>query len=185
MSTKNGKPRPRPRRTPRKVSKSFRGPRLSEEFVGRRKSYALREESLPYKVDPLVTPIREFSTIDLFCGAGGITEGFRRAGFACLYANDIDHWAIETFRANHPATHAENRPIEQVDAAALRRELDLERGELDVIVGGPPCQGFSINAPERFLDDPRNSLFKHYVRFLEEFEPKNLLIDDLQRTQPY
>lgn len=137
----------------------------------------LREESPPYKGQAAAS--RPFTTLDLFCGAGGITEGFRRAGFVCLYANDINHWAIETFRANHPTTHADNRPIEQVDAAALRRELNLKRGELDVIVGGPPCQGFSINAPERFLEDPRNSLFKHYIRFLDEFEPKTLLIENV------
>jgi len=137
---------------------------------------ALREEPPPYQAQ---RPQHHFSTIDLFCGAGGITEGFRRAGFVCLYANDINHWAIETFRANHPATHADNRPIEQVDASALRRELNLEAGQLDVVVGGPPCQGFSINAPERFLEDPRNSLFKHYIRFLDEFEPKTLLIENV------
>jgi DNA (cytosine-5)-methyltransferase 1 len=139
----------------------------------------LREEPTPYRIIPQIEPTRRFSTIDLFCGAGGITEGFRRAGFVCQYANDIDHWAIETFRANHPGTLADNRPIEQVDAAALRRTLNLKPGELDVIVGGPPCQGFSINAPERFLTDPRNNLFKHYIRFLDEFEPKTLLIENV------
>lgn len=96
-----------------------------------------------------------------------------------MFANDINSWAIETFRANHPQTQADNSPIEKVDAAALRRELNLARGELDVIVGGPPCQGFSINAPGRFLEDPRNSLFKHYIRFLDEFLPKTLLIENV------
>lgn len=139
----------------------------------------LKEEATPYRIIPQLEPIRRFSTVDLFCGAGGITEGFHRAGFDCQYANDINPWAIETFRANHPGTHADNRPIEQVDAAALRRELNLKPGDLDVIVGGPPCQGFSINAPERFLTDPRNSLFKHYIRFLDEFEPKTLLIENV------
>jgi len=119
------------------------------------------------------------TTLDLFCGAGGITEGFRRAGFECLYANDINHWAIQTFRANHPTILADNRPIEQVNAAALRKKLALKKGELDVLVGGPPCQGFSINAPERFLDDERNSLFRHYIRFLDEFQPKALLFENV------
>lgn len=126
-----------------------------------------------------VQPSQQFTTIDLFCGAGGITEGFRRAHFACLYANDIEYWAIETFKANHPNAHAENRPIERVDPAALRRKLSIKRGDLDVIVGGPPCQGFSINAPERFLQDPRNRLFKHYIRFVDEFQPKTLLIENV------
>src|SRR6266436_8039520 len=62
------------------------------------------------------TTSRRWTSLDLFCGAGGITEGFRRAGFECLYANDIDCWAIQTFRANHPTTLADNRPIEEVDA---------------------------------------------------------------------
>lgn len=120
-----------------------------------------------------------WTSVDLFCGAGGITEGFRRAGFQCLYANDINEWAIETFRANHPTTLADNRPIEEVDASMLRKELGLRKGTLDVLVGGPPCQGFSINAPERFLEDPRNSLFRHYMRFLDEFEPKALLFENV------
>jgi DNA (cytosine-5)-methyltransferase 1 len=122
---------------------------------------------------------RTLTTVDLFCGAGGITEGFRRAGYECLYGNDINRWAIQTFRANHPTTLAEDCPIEEVDAAALRRRLKLQKGELDVLVGGPPCQGFSINAPERFLEDSRNSLFRHYVRFLDEFQPRALLFENV------
>ena len=78
-----------------------------------------------------------------------------------------------------PTTLADNRPIEEVDPAKLRRELGIAKGELDVLVGGPPCQGFSINEPERFLDDPRNSLFRHYVRFLDEFQPKSLLVENV------
>jgi DNA (cytosine-5)-methyltransferase 1 len=57
--------------------------------------------------------------------------------------------------------------------------LALKKGVLDVLVGGPPCQGFSINAPERFLTDKRNKLFKDYVRFLEEFEPKAFLFENV------
>jgi DNA (cytosine-5)-methyltransferase 1 len=106
-------------------------------------------------------------TIDLFCGAGGITEGFREAGYRCLYANDCMPEAVATFSANHPDAWAEACGIESVDPARVRRRLGLKKGELDVLVGGPPCQGFSINAPERFLGDPRNKLFKEYLRFLE------------------
>jgi site-specific DNA-cytosine methylase len=112
-------------------------------------SVVVREDPAEYGVTLCRIEPVAFTTVDLFCGAGGITEGFRRAGFACLYANDINQSAVETFRANHPQTRAENRPIEQVDAAALRRSLNLRAGDLDVLVGGPPCQGFSINAPER------------------------------------
>ena len=122
---------------------------------------------------------RELTSIDLFCGAGGITEGFRQAGLRCLYANDVMKEAIETFSRNHPECLADARPVEAVEPAKIRKQLGLQRGALDVLVGGPPCQGFSINAPERFLSDPRNILFRHYARFLEEFEPKTFLFENV------
>lgn len=119
------------------------------------------------------------TTIDLFCGAGGITTGFRQAGYQCLYANDCNPYAVETFKHNHPEVWAECRPIEKVDAEEVRKKLRLRRGELAVLVGGPPCQGFSINAPDRFIDDPRNALFKHYLRFLDEFEPETFFFENV------
>ena len=134
------------------------------------------------KADPLKSPVSAWeplSTIDLFCGAGGITEGFREAGYRCLYANDCMPEAVETFSANHPGTWAETRDIEDVEPRQVRKRLGLKKGALDVLVGGPPCQGFSINAPERFLSDKRNKLFKDYLRFLEEFEPKCFLFENV------
>ena len=65
------------------------------------------------------------TTIDLFCGAGGITEGFRQAGYQCLYANDRMPEAIETFKYNHPAAWSECRNIEEVDPAEVRERLQL------------------------------------------------------------
>lgn len=120
-----------------------------------------------------------FTTIDLFAGAGGITEGFRQAGCHCLYANDFNREAIATFRRNHPKAVAEACPIEEVDPRKLRISLGLAEGELDALVGGPPCQGFSINAPGRFLDDPRNKLFRNYLAFVSEFRPKTLLFENV------
>ena len=119
------------------------------------------------------------TTIDLFCGAGGITEGFRQAGYQCLYANDCMPEAIQTFSLNHPEAIPDSRPIEAVDPRRIRDRLGLRQGDLDVLVGGPPCQGFSINAPGRFLTDPRNSLFKHYARFLRAFQPKAFLFENV------
>lgn len=120
-----------------------------------------------------------YSTIDLFCGAGGITEGFKMAGYQCLYANDSMAEAIDTFHCNHPAAIADHRPIETVNPHNLRARLGLSLNELDVLVGGPPCQGFSINAPDRFLDDPRNILFRHYSKFLAEFMPKTFVFENV------
>lgn len=121
----------------------------------------------------------ELLTIDLFCGAGGIAEGFRSEGYRCLYGNDVMTEAIQTFALNHPGAIADCRPIEDVNAAEIRERLQLAPGELDVLVGGPPCQGFSINAPERFLSDPRNKLFQHYARFVREFQPKTFLFENV------
>ncbi len=87
--------------------------------------------------------------------------------------------AIDTFSFNHPETWADAQDIEEVDAGDVRKRLRLAKGSLDVLVGGPPCQGFSINAPERFLRDPRNKLFKDYVRFLKEFEPKTFVFENV------
>lgn len=121
----------------------------------------------------------QLSTIDLFCGAGGIAEGFRQEGFRCLYGNDFMAEAMKTFAHNHPDAIADCRPIEDVDAAVVREQLQLAPGDLDVLVGGPPCQGFSINAPDRFLADPRNKLFQHYARFVREFQPKTFVFENV------
>lgn len=119
------------------------------------------------------------TAIELFCGAGGGAEGFRQAGFECLYGNDHDPQALETFRRNHPEAWADGRPIEEVDPRQVRERLGLKVGELSALSGGPPCQGFSINAPERRLDDPRNSLFWHYMRFVDEFEPETVVFENV------
>ena len=123
--------------------------------------------------------MKEIKTIDLFAGAGGITEGFRQAGATCVFANDFNPHACETFRLNHPGVEMVCGAIQDLDARAIRKSLAVRKGELDVLVGGPPCQGFSINAPERFLEDPRNSLFKHYLRFVDEFAPKTFLFENV------
>ena len=119
------------------------------------------------------------TTLDLFCGAGGLTEGFRQAGYECLYGLDSDESALETFRCNHPTAVTDCTPVEQVDAGAVRRALGLVQGELSSLIGGPPCQGFSINAPDRFIDDPRNALFRHYMRFVDEFRPQTLVFENV------
>lgn len=89
------------------------------------------------------------STLDLFAGAGGIAEGFRQAGFRCLYANDFNPSAVATFQLNHPETLAACGPIEEQDPARIRKRLALRKGDLDCLVGGPPCQGFSISECRR------------------------------------
>ena len=119
------------------------------------------------------------TTIDLFAGAGGITEGFRQAGSKCLFANDFNQDAMATFKFNHPGTEVHVGAIEEINTEKIRKGLTLVKGELDCLVGGPPCQGFSINAHGRFLDDPRNKLFKNYLKFVDEFSPKTLVFENV------
>lgn len=119
------------------------------------------------------------TSIDLFSGAGGLSEGLREAGFVSLYANEIMETYARTYSLNHPQAIVESRDIREVDAGAVRDQLGLEVGQLDLVAGGPPCQGFSINAPKRSDDDQRNHLFREYLRFVEEFQPRAVLIENV------
>lgn len=117
--------------------------------------------------------------IDLFAGAGGLSEGLKEVGFESLYANEIKRRYSETYAANHPNTLVDQRDIRSVDAEAIRNQLGIKPGELDLLAGGPPCQGFSINAPVRSSDDKRNHLFKEFMRFVETFQPRSVLIENV------
>lgn len=122
---------------------------------------------------------KRLNALDLFAGAGGLSEGLREAGFSSLYANEISPRYAQTFAANHPSTQVDSRDIRQVDARKVRASLGLRPGELDLIAGGPPCQGFSINAPKRSTEDSRNHLFREYLRFVSEFQPRTVLIENV------
>ncbi|MDR1314734.1 MAG: DNA cytosine methyltransferase [Deltaproteobacteria bacterium] len=122
---------------------------------------------------------RKLRFIDLFAGAGGLSEGLREAGYAALYANELEPEYARTYRRNHPGTPVETADIRTIDAARIRSELGLKRGELDLLAGGPPCQGFSINAPVRSVSDSRNHLFRDFLRFAEEFSPRAVLIENV------
>jgi len=117
--------------------------------------------------------------IDLFAGAGGLSEGLREAGFASLYANEIKHRYAKTYAYNHPETIIDARDIRSVDASEIRAKLGLEKGQLDLIAGGPPCQGYSVNAPSRSTEDERNHLFREFIRFVDEFSPRTVLIENV------
>lgn len=117
---------------------------------------------------------------DLFAGAGGLSVGFHSAGFECGFFNEIDERAAATFGLNFPDTTAFVSPVEELSADWIRRGSDLGDEDLDVMVGGPPCQGFSINAPVRSEGDSRNHLFRHFARIvLEGIRPKFVLIENV------
>ena len=117
--------------------------------------------------------------IDLFSGAGGLSEGLSEAGFHCLFANEIMPTYAYTFKQNHSDAQVTTADIRTLDAEKIMLDLGLKRGELDLIAGGPPCQGFSINAPKRSKEDERNHLFKEFLRFVQTFAPKFVLIENV------
>src|SRR5580692_10509831 len=81
--------------------------------------------------------------IDLFSGCGGLTLGLKQAGFNVLGAVEIDPVAVATYKANHDLVAVKHVDIRKLSATGLRRELKIRRGELDLLAGCPPCQGFS------------------------------------------
>jgi DNA (cytosine-5)-methyltransferase 1 len=124
-------------------------------------------------------PEKELKFIDLFCGAGGLSEGLSEAGFHGLFSNEINSAYAQTYQRNHPSTNISISDIRQLDPNQIIKALGLEREELDLLAGGPPCQGFSINAPLRSILDERNHLFKDFLRFVDVFAPKAVLIENV------
>lgn len=121
----------------------------------------------------------DLTSIDLFSGAGGLSEGLEEAGFHGLFASEIVPQYAKTYERNHPNAIVSVDDIRKTDPDAIRKQLDLSVGELDLLAGGPPCQGFSINAPVRSNKDPRNHLFREYLRYVDAFKPRAILIENV------
>ena len=122
---------------------------------------------------------KRWTAIDLFCGAGGLSEGFRQAGFHVLAGNDIDPHAAETFAANHSEAQFLPGPIEHIAAREFLRAAGLKKGELDCLIGGPPCQAFSVYNHQRGLHDRRSGLFYEYLRIVEGLMPKWVVMENV------
>jgi DNA (cytosine-5)-methyltransferase 1 len=119
--------------------------------------------------------------IDLFCGAGGLTQGLKQAGFRVVGAIESHPTCAATYALNHSKTKLKEADITSVDPAAFMHELKLERGELDLLAGCPPCQGYStIGTRNRGVkDDPRNELVFEIVRFAKVFLPKTIMMENV------
>ena len=112
--------------------------------------------------------------IDLFAGCGGLSLGFEMAGFKIPVAIEKDEWASETYRFNH-----KNTKVITGDITKINDFKDVYDGEIDGIIGGPPCQGFSLSG-NRDKNDPRNSLFMEFVRFVEHYNPKFFVMENVE-----
>lgn len=114
--------------------------------------------------------------IDLFAGCGGLSLGFELAGYDISLAIEKDKWASETYKFNHPNTNVITGDITQIiDLKNIITKKDLP---IDGIIGGPPCQGFSLSG-NRDKNDPRNSLFMEFVRFVKYFSPKFFVMENV------
>lgn len=122
---------------------------------------------------------RALTVIDLFCGAGGLSEGFRQAGFHVLVGQDYDERAGETFAATHPEAQFIGGLIQDVTPAQLLKAAGRKRGEIDVIVGGPPCQGYSVYNHQRGEADPRAGLFREYLRIVKGINPRWIVMENV------
>lgn len=117
--------------------------------------------------------------VDLFCGAGGLSLGFTQEEFRVVFANDIDKAALRTYSFNHPEIDGERITIGGIeDIAHNVRQYISET--VDVIVGGPPCQGFSTANRQRVIDDPRNVLYKYYVESVQNLLPKFFIMENVK-----
>jgi DNA (cytosine-5)-methyltransferase 1 len=119
------------------------------------------------------------TVVDLFCGAGGLSEGFRQAGFHVLAGLDYDQRAGETFIATHPEAVFIGGKIQDIPVSELLGATGLRPGELDVLVGGPPCQGYSVYNHGRGTHDPRAGLFRQYLRIVEGLRPRWLVMENV------
>lgn len=120
---------------------------------------------------------KELNVIDLFCGAGGLSTGFKEADFNILLGIDHDKKAIQTFIANHLGTQTISDDMTKIKIEEIKEKINNQ--EIDVIIGGPPCQGFSM-AGKRQPNDPRNSLFKEYLRIVRELKPKAFVMENVR-----
>lgn len=118
--------------------------------------------------------------IDLFCGAGGLSLGFTQEGFITSLANDIQDCCVDTYAHNHPETPRDH--IVSGDINDVVKNLDelLAGRQVDIIVGGPPCQGFSMANRQRLIDDPRNHLYKSYVEVVKKVKPVFFVMENVK-----
>ena len=117
--------------------------------------------------------------IDLFAGAGGLSLGFERAGFDIAAAVEIDPIHCATHEFNFPYCTAICRSVLDIDAAEIRRRANIGSGDIAVVFGGAPCQGFSMIG-KRALDDPRNELVHHFVRLVQELKPAYFVFENVK-----
>lgn len=117
--------------------------------------------------------------VDFFCGAGGLSLGFLQEGFNVKLANDIEDVCIQTYKYNHPELPS-NKLIQGDIKQIVDHIEEYIDQEIDIVVGGPPCQGFSEANRQRVIDDPRNKLYKYFIQAVERIVPKFVVMENVK-----
>ena len=121
-----------------------------------------------------------FTLVDLFCGAGGMSLGFNQENFKTIFANDIEDSCIQTYILNHPEVDPSKVVLGDIKNLASTVNTYIEGEQVDVLIGGPPCQGFSLANQQRVIDDPRNKLYKEYVSVVNTTRPKFFVMENVE-----
>ena len=119
--------------------------------------------------------------IDLFSGAGGLGLGFEKQGFKNIFSVEFNEEIAQTYKYNFPRNNLIIDDIKKLSSTQIQKLKG--NNKVDVIVGGPPCQGFSMagNICRKFVDDPRNHLFKEFVRVVNIIKPKMFVMENVAR----
>ena len=124
---------------------------------------------------------QKLTAIDLFCGCGGMSKGLQDAGFEILAGADLEPNYICTFSHNFPKAKSLQIDLEAISPKAFMKMVGIKAGEIDLLAGGPPCQGFSKNVPRknRFLEDSRNKLIKVFLDYCEALQPRLIILENV------
>jgi DNA (cytosine-5)-methyltransferase 1 len=135
------------------------------------------EETIPQNTPIIEVETKTLNVIDLFCGCGGMSKGLTDAGLNVIAGIDIWDKAVESYNKNyhHKAYCAD---LTQLPPEKFNELYNKENKNIDILVGGPPCQSFSI-AGKRDKNDPRNALFMEYVKYLDYFKPKAFIMENV------
>lgn len=123
-----------------------------------------------------VTPSNELTYVSVFCGGGGLDLGFTSAGFRPLFSSDVVPKFCETISRNLPNHLVEAHDISELSGIELKSRL---KEDVSIVIGGPPCQSFSILGSRKSIDDPRGGLVFEYARFIKEIEPDAFLFENV------